>query len=155
MECHEIIVQPQLIHYFLLKEVKQPNPYQAWFKVANRYVLFSLFEFCLVTGLRYIGKDVRKKKLENVLSRVKEIYFGDLKLVTHKYVRDVFLNVSDVDDRDVVRLGILYFITSYLFSTSYKEVFENYLFALVQDFDMMEMFPWVKNLFDMPIKSMK
>lgn len=60
MDCAEIVVQPQLIHYLLLREVKQPNPNEMWFKVANRYLRFSLCEFCLVTGLRYHGKDVRR-----------------------------------------------------------------------------------------------
>lgn len=88
-------------------------------------------------------------------SRIKETYFGHLKLVTNENVRDVFLDVSGVDDHDVVRLGILYLITSYLFSTSYKKVVEHYLFALVEDFDAMGMFPWGKDLFEMSMKSLK
>lgn len=33
-------------------------------------------------------------------------YFGHLKLVTNENLRDVFLDVSNVDDYDAVRLGI-------------------------------------------------
>lgn len=73
----------------------------------------------MVTRLICNGKDVRRR-LENVLSRIKETYFRDLKLVTNDDARDVFLNLSDVDDYDIVSIEILYFITSFLFSTSYK-----------------------------------
>lgn len=72
--------------------MKQPNHNEMWFKVANRYVRFSLREFCLVTGLRCNSKDIRRR-LENVPSRIEETYFGDLKLVTNDDVRDVFLNI--------------------------------------------------------------
>jgi hypothetical protein len=154
LECNEIVLQPQLIHYFLIREVKQPNPNEMWFKVANRFLRFSLCEFCLVTGLRYNGDDIRKE-IDKIPSRIKGTYFGELKLVTNEDVRDVFLSVSDIDAHDVVRLGILYLITSYLFSTSYKKAVDNYLFALVEDFELLEMFPWGKELFEMSIKSLK
>jgi hypothetical protein len=137
-----------------MREVLQPNPNEMWFKVANRFLRFSMSEFCLVTGLRCCGDDFRKD-IEKVPSRIKDTYFGHLKLVTNEDVRDVFLDVSDVDDHDVVRIGILYLITSYLFSTSYKRVVDNFLFALVDDFDRMEMFPFGKELFQMSLKSLK
>lgn len=52
VDCHEIVFQPQLIHYFLMREVKQPNTKEIWFKVVVRYIQFSLLEFYLVMGLR-------------------------------------------------------------------------------------------------------
>lgn len=84
-DCREI-VQPQLIHYILMGEVKQLNPKEIWFKVAGRYIRFSLPKF----WFKYIGKDVRNK-LENVPSRINDTYFGEFKFVINEYVRNVFL----------------------------------------------------------------
>ncbi|XP_022891721.1 uncharacterized protein LOC111406547 [Olea europaea var. sylvestris] len=152
MDCQEIVVQPQLIHYFLLREVKQSNLNEMRFKVANKYVRLSLYEFCVVTGLRC--KDVRKN-LEHIPSKIKGTYFRNLKLVTNEDVRDVFLNLLDADDHDIVSIRILYLITSFLFSTSYKKVVENYLFTLVEDFAAMERSSWGKKLFEKSIKSLR
>lgn len=84
-----------------------------------------------------------RKSLQISHSRVKEIYLENLNLVTNE------------DNRDMVRIGIFYLITSYLFSISYKRIVENYLFALVENFDTMGMFPWTKDFFELSINSLK
>ncbi|CAA3016948.1 Hypothetical predicted protein [Olea europaea subsp. europaea] len=43
--------------------------------------------------------------------------------------------VEALSDDDVVGIGALYFLTAYLFPKDYKKVVDNYLFALVEDFD--------------------
>ncbi|XP_022851416.1 uncharacterized protein LOC111373162 [Olea europaea var. sylvestris] len=124
LECDEIVVQPLLIHFFLLRQVYQPNPEELWFLVAGRYV-------------------------------------GS---VTHEDVKSTFISacqMPDLDlvealpDHDVALIGILYFITAYLFPRDYKKVVDHYLFTLVEDFPALNSFSWGKLLFDVTLSSLK
>lgn len=51
----------------------------------------------IFVGFIYNGKDVRKS-LETIPSRIKGMYFGNLKLVINEDVCDVFLYLSDEDN---------------------------------------------------------
>ncbi|KAL2471289.1 DUF1985 domain-containing protein [Abeliophyllum distichum] len=53
----------------------------------------------------------------------------------------MFLNVRDVNNQDVVNVGILYLITSFLFTTSYKKFVDDSLIILINS-DNMESFVW-------------
>ncbi|CAA2991304.1 Hypothetical predicted protein [Olea europaea subsp. europaea] len=44
--------------------------------------------------------------------------------------------VDALPDDDVAKMGALYFLIAYLFPRDYKKVVDNYLFALVEDFDI-------------------
>jgi hypothetical protein len=154
MDCKEIVVQQQLIHYVLQREVKQPNKQEMWFNINGRYIRFSIAEFCLVTGLRYDGVDGRPM-LDEKSSAVKETYFSGLKVVTSEDVKRVFLSLADAPDLDVVKIGIIYLITSYLFATSYPKVVDQYIFSLVDDLDTLDMFPWGKYLFETTLSSLR
>ncbi|CAA2998072.1 Hypothetical predicted protein [Olea europaea subsp. europaea] len=63
--------------------------------------------------------------------------------------------VEALPDDDVARMGALYFLAAYLFPRDYKKVVDNYLFALVENFDAMNRFPWGKLLFDTTLGSLK
>ncbi|XP_022858501.1 uncharacterized protein LOC111379374, partial [Olea europaea var. sylvestris] len=147
LQCEEIVIQSQLIHYFLLRQVQQPNESELWFNIAGRFVRFSISEFCLVTGLRYVG-DADISRMEKTPSRLKNLYFSTLKNVTRENIKDAFLGSIDILDEDVSILGALYFITSYLHPRDYKKVVDHFLFVLVEDFSAMNVFPWDKSLFD-------
>jgi hypothetical protein len=154
LECDDVVVQPQLIHYFLLRQVKQPNEEEIWFNIEGRFVRFSVPEFCLVSGLRYVG-DGDTSRLEKIPSHLKKKYFKHLKVVTQEDVREAYFAAGDMPDEDVSKLGALYFITSYLLPRDYKKVVEHYLFVLVDDFNKMNLFPWGKLLFDALISSLR
>lgn len=85
-----------------------------WVNIARRFVRFSLLEFFLVTRLRYFG-NIDKNRLEKTPSRLKNRYFSKLKALTHEDVRETFLAASGISNEDVSMLGVLYFITSYLY----------------------------------------
>ncbi|XP_022891911.1 uncharacterized protein LOC111406765 [Olea europaea var. sylvestris] len=163
LDCHEIVVQPQLIHYFLLRQVQQPNPTELWFLVAERYVRFSISEFCIVTGLRCSG-DSDTGIFENRQSQLKNKYFSQVDIVTHEDVKSTFISACQMPDLDLVEtlpnhdvalIGILYFITAYLFSKDYKKLVDHYLFTLVEDFPALNSFPWGKLLFEITLSSLK
>ncbi|KAL2454055.1 DUF1985 domain-containing protein [Abeliophyllum distichum] len=121
LNVNEIYLQHQLIHKMLLMEVRQPNKEQMWFSISGRILKFSIEEFCIVTGLKCNGLDAIPKS-RNTKSMLRQIYFGDLKSVYNKDVEQIFMNMpSDSRDEDVVKSGILYLITPYLFTAPYKK----------------------------------
>ncbi|CAA2976426.1 Hypothetical predicted protein [Olea europaea subsp. europaea] len=63
--------------------------------------------------------------------------------------------VETLPDHDVVLIGILCFITDYLFPRDYKKVVNQYLFAFLEDFPMLNSFPWGKLLFEITLSSLK
>ncbi|CAA2963531.1 Hypothetical predicted protein [Olea europaea subsp. europaea] len=101
LDCHEIVVQPQLIHYFLLRQVQQPNTTELWFLVAERYVRFSISEFCIVTGLRCSG-DSDTGIFESRQSQLKNKYFSQVDIVTHEDVKSTFISACQMLDLDLV-----------------------------------------------------
>ncbi|CAA3021184.1 Hypothetical predicted protein [Olea europaea subsp. europaea] len=54
--------------------------------------------------------------------------------------------IETLPDTDVAMIGMLYFITAYLFPRDYKKVFDHFLFMLVEDFSAMNQFPWDEQL---------
>ncbi|CAA2956896.1 sentrin-specific protease 1-like [Olea europaea subsp. europaea] len=118
------------------------------FIIINALCRFSVFEFCLVTGLRYSG-DTDTQVFENRLSNLKDKYFSQVHAVTHEDVKDTFLSacqMPDLDlvealpDNDVAMFGVLYFLTAYLFPHDYKKIVDYFLFVLVEDFNEMNNF---------------
>ncbi|XP_022859950.1 uncharacterized protein LOC111380577 [Olea europaea var. sylvestris] len=146
LDYHEIVVQPQLIHYFLLRQVEQPNPKGMWFLVAGRYVRFSISKFCIVKGLRCAG-DSDTSIFESRQSQLKNNYFSQVDTVTHE--ESTFISACQMPDLDLVEtlldhdvslIGILYFITAYLFPRDYKKVVDHYFFTLVKEFPALNSF---------------
>ncbi|CAA2981942.1 probable metal-nicotianamine transporter YSL7 [Olea europaea subsp. europaea] len=130
------------------RQVYQPNNEDMWFYVAGRYVRFSISEFCLATGLRCHGEcDIQM--YDSRTSKLKRKYFSQVDTVTHEDIKSTFFSACQMSDLDLVEallnddvagMGALYFLTAYLFPRDYKKVVDNYLFALVEDFDAMNRF---------------
>lgn len=68
---------------------------------------------------------------------IKEKYFHELKIVTSHGVKRIFLSLDDV-----AKLGIIYLLT---------KVIDHYMFALTDDFETLNMFPWGKYLFELTL----
>ncbi|CAA2979118.1 Hypothetical predicted protein [Olea europaea subsp. europaea] len=117
LRMNYVRIQHQTIHKMLLMEVKQSNDNEMWFNVAGNLLRFSIPEFCLVTGLKCVGEDnISMFKIGEC--KLKRVYFGDIKSVYRKVVEQTFLNhPQNTPDEDVVKLGILYLLTSYLYTT--------------------------------------
>ncbi|CAA2969908.1 Hypothetical predicted protein [Olea europaea subsp. europaea] len=89
--------------------------------------------------------------MEKIPSRLKNLYFPTLKNVTHEDINDAFLRATDILDENVFMLDALYFITFYLHPKGYKKALDHFLFVLVEDFNVMNVFPWGKSMFDMQV----
>ncbi|CAA3018025.1 Hypothetical predicted protein [Olea europaea subsp. europaea] len=132
-------LQPQPV------KVRQPNNEGMRFYVVGRYMRFSISEFSLVTGLRCHGQ-CDTQMYDSRTSKLKGKYFSQVDNVTHEDIKSTFIStcqmpnldlVEALPDDDVARIGALYFLTAYLFPRDYKKVVDNYLFALVEEFDAM------------------
>ncbi|XP_022846255.1 uncharacterized protein LOC111368996 [Olea europaea var. sylvestris] len=154
LECKEIFVQSQQIHYFLLRQVQQPSEGELWFNIAGKFVRLLISEFYLVTVLRYVG-DADTNRMKKTPTRLENVYFPTLKNVTHENGKDAFLRSIDILDKDVSMLATLYFITSYLYPRDFKKAEDHFLFVLVENFNAMNVFPWGKSLFDTLVSSMR
>lgn len=149
-----IELQPQLIHQLLLREVKQPNTDEMYFNIHDHLVKFSIEEFCLISGLRCFGNgDFTRFRMKK--SHLKESYFKEYQSISTKVVQEVFLNLPiNTVDKDVVDMGLVYLITSFLFGTSYHKGVDDSFFCLVESEDMNN-FPWGKEIFSVTLSSLK
>ncbi|KAL2517660.1 Uncharacterized protein Adt_13907 [Abeliophyllum distichum] len=146
LDLNELHLQHQLIHKMLLMEVKQPKKDEMWFKISGKLIRFSIEEFCVITGLKCIGcDDLSKMKSGRAFLRQK--YFSHLKCIYRKDVEDVFMSMPvNSADEDVVKIGMLYLITSFLFTTPYKKLVTEATFSLIESEDI-ETYAWGKELF--------
>ncbi|CAA3026196.1 Hypothetical predicted protein [Olea europaea subsp. europaea] len=144
-------------------KVRHPNNEEMWFYVARRYARLSISEFYLVTGPRCHGQ-CDTQMYDSRTSKLKGKYFSQVDNVTHEDIKSTFIYACQMPNLDLVealldvaiaRMGALYFLTTYLFPRDYKKVVDNYLFALVEDFDAMNRFPWGKLLFYITLGSLK
>ena len=54
-------MQPQVLHYLLLREVCQLKSNEIWFAISSFRLRFSIAEFAVVTGLKCVDDFDRKK----------------------------------------------------------------------------------------------
>lgn len=65
-----------------------------------------------------------------------------------------YTTINGLQAKNVVKIGVLYLITSFLFTTSYKKLVDDSLMALV-DSDEMETFAWGEELYRITLSSLK
>ncbi|KAL2454134.1 DUF1985 domain-containing protein [Abeliophyllum distichum] len=132
----------------------QPNYNEMWFRIGEKHVRFSMEEFCIVIGLKCTGSSDISEHLLAPIS-LKTRYFSHLRAVYKKDVESVFLNLpNSTNDEDVVKLGILYLPSSYLFTTTYAKQVSDSTMRLV-DLDESDSFPWGKELFNTTFTYLK
>ncbi|CAA2972931.1 Hypothetical predicted protein [Olea europaea subsp. europaea] len=130
-EMREMRLRHQVIHKFLLMEVRQSTHVEMWFKVAGKHLMFSVEEFALASGLACQGDD-NTNVFKIGHSRIKHLLFKHKKNVYMKDVENTFNNLTAAtSDEDVVRLGALYLISSFPYTTTSANVvpheyFRNY-----------------------------
>lgn len=111
-----------------------------WFKVAGNLLRFLIQEFCMVTGLRCAGDD-NTNAFKNGECRLKRTYFSNIMRVYRKDVEQTFLHIPpNTSDEEVVKLGILYLISSILYTTPHPTVVNEVVMRII-DSQYMDTFP--------------
>ncbi|XP_070022964.1 uncharacterized protein [Nicotiana sylvestris] len=135
------------------QEVVSPKDNELWIKVNSTKLRFGLAEFCIIIGLKCNGDP--NKDYESVQSsRLMELYFPSMSKVSKKSLTDCFLNKMWKSDEDALKIVVLYFIHSFLFSTTNDDLITKNDFLLVESGDF-ETFPWGKVGFNATLCSMK
>ncbi|XP_062119264.1 uncharacterized protein LOC133833015 [Humulus lupulus] len=146
------VMQYQLIHNLLLRELKQPNPHEIWIGVAGMKLRFGIEEFALVTGIRCVGSH-DKQEYARPSNSFLNTYFKSMKKVTKENVRDILLNKGWKND--AVKLPNIYFLHIFLLrSSSLDAVIPQADFDILDSWEFGQ-FPWGKELFKVTIESLK
>ncbi|XP_062103469.1 uncharacterized protein LOC133814538 [Humulus lupulus] len=148
------VMQYQLIHNLLLRELKQPNPHEIWIGVAGMKLRFGIEEFALVTGIRCVGSH-DKQEYARPSNSFLNTYYKGMKKVTKENVREMLFNKAWKNDADAVKLANIYLLHIFLLSSSSLDT------VIPQaDFDILDsgefgQFPWGKEVFKVTIESLK
>ncbi|KAF4402103.1 hypothetical protein G4B88_017615 [Cannabis sativa] len=108
----------------------------------SKAVRFGVEEFSAITGFNCSGqydlKPLSKKKMLKFKARMFP-NFAITDKVTRKDVRDVFLDQEFLmDDDDVVKMGVVYLLSCYLFGFTHDKKVDNFLFGLVNGDDYLD-----------------
>ncbi|XP_075111752.1 uncharacterized protein LOC107818512 [Nicotiana tabacum] len=112
-------VQHQLFRCFMARQLNNtPNNVFAVY-VNGTELHFTLREFALVTGLKYVGKDEDFEFSETPPNRLIATYFGSANIVKKKHLRQCFNDKAwgPDNDEDALKISLLYFIHTFIFSS--------------------------------------
>ncbi|KAF4363282.1 hypothetical protein F8388_001823 [Cannabis sativa] len=135
--------ETELVHLMLLRQLNtERDDQECWYKIGSKAIRFGVEEFSAITGFncggQYDLKPLSKKKMLKFKSRMFP-NFGITDKVTRD-VRDVFLDQEFLidDDDDVVKMGVVYLLSSYLFGFTHDKKVDNFLFGLVNGDDYLD-----------------
>ncbi|KAH0784943.1 hypothetical protein KY290_004541 [Solanum tuberosum] len=141
LDLPRVVVQNQLIHSLLLRQVVPEREDELWFKVNGTKLRFGLAELGIITGLRCCG-DADKGYESSDTNRLMDMYFPGLEKVPKQSLIDCFLQKKWRSDEDAVKIAVLYFIHTFLISTANINTFITKAdFCIVESGDY-ETFPW-------------
>ncbi|XP_075085089.1 uncharacterized protein LOC142168322 [Nicotiana tabacum] len=153
VDLPELFIQNRLIHSLLLRKVVLHKDDELWIKVNSTKLRFGLEEFYIITGLKCNGYP--NKDYESVQSsRLMKLYFSSMLKVSKKLLTNCFLKKMWKTDEDALKIAVLYFINSFLFSITNDDFITKNDFLLVESGDF-ETFPWRKVVFNAMLESMK
>ena len=152
-------MQPQvlhclLFHCLLLREICQPKSDEIWFDIYGSRLRFSLGEFCIVTGLKCVDDFDRRNIGNSTKNNLVDKYFYGSSKVSRSAIENRFLSsVFDCDDH-ALKIGILYFISNFLFFGPKDKSVAKEFFDVV-DGGLYNEYPWGIKAFKYTLDSLK
>lgn len=153
LDLPPVAVQHQLVHSLLLREVVEEEEDALWISVDDVRLRFGLIEFGTITGLKCTG-DADKCYDSEETGQLVNTYFSELTKVPKQSLIDCFRDKRWKSDEDAVKIAVLYFIHTFLFSTVNRKHISRDDFELVES-GAYETYPWGKAVFKATLKSMK
>ncbi|CAA0824353.1 Unknown protein, partial [Striga hermonthica] len=140
------IVQSQLVHLLLLRQVFQKNSEELLVDMCGKIMRFGIGEFSVLTGLKCVG--VASKLLyqcpeDGLFNK----FFASGGRLTREAIRLKFLSRCWSNDSDVVKLAILYFLANYLMGNELTVGFDLNYVAIIYSEDCND-YPWGKEIFE-------
>ncbi|CAN4102054.1 unnamed protein product [Withania somnifera] len=154
LDLPPVVVQNQLMHSLLLREVVEEEDDVLWISVKGVRLRFGLVEFGTITGLKCTG-DADKCYDSSGTGHLINTYFSsELNRVPKQSLIECVHNKRWKSDDDAVKIAVLYFIHTFLFSTLKCKNISREDFELVES-GAYETYPWGKAVFEATLKSMK
>ena len=111
-------------------------------------------EFCIVTGLKCVDDFDRRNIGNSTKNNLVDKYFYGSSKVSRSAIEDCFLSsVFDCDD-DALKIGILYFVSNFLFSGPKDKSVAKEFFDVV-DGGLYNEYPWGKHAFSFTLDSLR
>ncbi|KAM3376475.1 hypothetical protein P3S68_015190 [Capsicum galapagoense] len=154
LDLPPVVVQHQLAHSLLLREVVEEKDDALWISVKDVKLRFGLVEFGIITGLKCTG-DAYKCCDSDGMGQLINTYFpSEQSRVAKQSLIDCINDKRFKSDEDAVKLAVLYFIHTFLFSTVKHKHITRDDFELVES-GAYETYPWGKAVFKAIMKAMK
>ena len=102
----------------IMRTVVHLSDQEMWFDINGSKIKFSVNEFALISGLKYVGNVSKWLYTSGVSDRFKTQFFLGKATVSKKAINDAFNNYSGDSDEEILKLGLLYLISNFCFSNA-------------------------------------
>ncbi|XP_070017226.1 uncharacterized protein [Nicotiana sylvestris] len=148
LDLPPVIVQIRVMHHLLMRELHHEVKNKMRFVVNDYRLRFGLGEFALVTGLKCKGGTSIESIAEN---RLISKYFGTAS-VTFAQLADCFKKKNWEMDDDALKIAVMYFVNSFLFSQLKTKTISRSYIDLVESGDFNN-YPWGIDVYKPTIDS--
>ena len=133
----EIGFSCMLVHNLLLRQVvEEVDKYQMWFQVGDELLCFSIREWCLIIGLKYVElQDLEEFKKICGSWRIRDVYFDDndefqLQKLDTRF--DAF-DFTQINDNYALRIALFYFTNRVLCARPNERPIHKFILYVVAD----------------------
>ncbi|KAL5581203.1 hypothetical protein UlMin_013645 [Ulmus minor] len=137
-----------LIHSVLIHQVFNPKADELTFLFGGKYVRFGCREFCIITNLRYAGRE----DIIGGSSRLMNKYGNKGKLKRQELLKAFQQCHIPLDQ---VKLGVAYLVESLIFAKQAKTFIDPRIRAIVNDVDAFNRVCWGKLSWDFLVPKLK
>ncbi|KAJ8566072.1 hypothetical protein K7X08_030549 [Anisodus acutangulus] len=153
LELPPFLIQNQLIHALLPREVVLKEPNELCVKINDTILRFGLEEFAIMTELKCLNDEDNVYGVQETNTLMKE-YFPNSKKVRKVELVNCFESKPWKSDEDALKLAVLYFIHSFLFSNENNHLIDESDFELVDSVDY-HRYSWGAVVFTCLLRSMR
>ncbi|XP_022860983.1 uncharacterized protein LOC111381438, partial [Olea europaea var. sylvestris] len=134
----------QLIDSLLYRLFKPVDGDAIHFDLGGKVATFSIFEFALITRLRYTSEKAARATISTDKRLVSD-YFNGHTTVTLPQLEDAFRGCNQMSDK--LKLGMVFILESVLRCHHRKTSIDVFYLQVVDDIDMFNSYPWGERLF--------
>ncbi|KAK2645729.1 hypothetical protein Ddye_020924 [Dipteronia dyeriana] len=155
----EVTFSTGVMHNLLLRQICKPGVTRKdefHFLVGGKVAKFTKREFCLVIGLKF-GEmsDIFLKTYHVISGGIHDRYFGGDENVQLKHVWEKFMGGQFEQPKDGLKMTLVLIANNVLFGQDLRRTVSLWLFALVEDLESFNSFPWGSYVYMMTIHYLR
>ncbi|KAM3356866.1 putative protein isoform X1 [Capsicum galapagoense] len=155
LETPNCALKPQMIRCLMVLELKQDNVDEFWVLINGTPLRFSIREFATITGLKCTGSTEQFDIPGNTPNRLVDLYFGGENKVKKNDLVQCFMNKRwGDDDKDAVKIALLYFINTFILSIGNSVSIKRKHFHMVENGTYSE-YPWGTDAYNQLISTIR